>query len=96
MSQFILSPLASGDLDEIWEYIAADNPDAADRWLAELEKAIHLLAERPNLGHLRKDLTDKRMLFWPVGRYLIIYRADRSPIEVVRIVSAYRDVPRLL
>jgi plasmid stabilization system protein ParE len=42
MRQFILSPLASGDLDEIWEYIAADNPDAADRWLAELEKAIYL------------------------------------------------------
>ena len=96
MSQFILSPLASGDLDEIWEYIAADNLDAAERWLAELEKAIHLLAERPNLGHTRKDLTAKKVLFWPVGRYLIVYRADRRPIEVIRVVSAYRDVPRLL
>jgi plasmid stabilization system protein ParE len=96
MSQFILSPLAKGDLDEIWEYIAVDNLDAAERWLAEVDKAVHLLAERPNLGHTRKDLTDKKVLFWPVGRYLIIYRADRRPIEVVRIVSGYRDVPRLL
>lgn len=96
MSPFILSPLASRDLDEIWEYIAADNIDAADRWVGEIEKAIHLLADRPRLGHTRKDLTHRPVLFWPVGRYLIIYRANRKPIEVVRIVSAYRDVTRLL
>jgi antitoxin ParD1/3/4/toxin ParE1/3/4 len=60
------------------------------------QKAIQLLAEMPRLGHTRKDLTHRSVLFWPVGRYLIIYRADRQPIEVVRIVSAYRDVPQLL
>lgn len=96
MSRFILSPQASRDLDETWEYIAGDNIDAADRWLAEMEKSIRQLAEMPNLGHTRKDLTNRRVLFWPVGRYLIIYRADRRPIEVVRVISSYRDVPRLL
>ena len=96
MSSYILSPLASLDLEETWEHIAADNIDAADRWASEIEKAIQLLAEMPRLGHTRKDLTHRPVLFWPVGRYLIIYRADRQPIEVVRIVSAYRDVPRLL
>lgn len=96
MSDFILSPAANRDLEEIWEYIAADSADAADRWLAKLEKATHLLAEMPTIGHTRKDLTDKSVLFWPVGRYLIIYRADRRPIEVVRVLSAYRDVSGLL
>lgn len=65
-------------------------------WLAVIEKAIRRLAEMPSLGHVRRDLTDQPMLFWPVGRYLIIYRAERRPIEVVRIFSAYRDVPKLL
>jgi plasmid stabilization system protein ParE len=96
MSQFILSSLASRDLDETWEYIAADNIDAADRWVSEIEKALRLLADRPALGHTRKDLTRRPVLFWSAGRYLIIYRADRQPIEVVRIVSAYRDISRLL
>jgi len=45
LSRFILSPLARRDLDETWEHIAADNIDAADRWVSEIEKAIHLLAE---------------------------------------------------
>jgi len=96
MSSFVLSPRARRDLDGIWEHIAADNLDAADRWLTEAEKALHLLSEWPNIGHTRKDLTDKRVLFWPIGRYLIIYRGDRRPIQVVRVLSAYRDVPRLL
>lgn len=96
MSGFVLSPRANRDLEEIWDYIAADSFDAADRWQAELEEAIHRLAEMPNIGHTRKDLTHKPVLFWSVGRYLIIYRADRRPIEIVRIVSAYRDLPRFL
>ena len=96
MSDFTLSPAAQGDLNETWEYIAADSVDAADRWLAKLEKATRLLAEMPSIGHTRKDLTNKPVLFWPVGRYLIIYRTDRQPIEVVRVLSAYRDATRLL
>ncbi len=96
MSEFVLSPVANRDLDEIWEYIAEDSIAAADRWLAKLEKAINMLAEMPGIGHTRTDLTDKPVLFYPVGRYLIIYRANRQPIEVVRVLSAYRDVSRLL
>ncbi len=96
MTDFILSPAASQDLEDIWEYIAEDSVGAADRWLAKLEAATHRLAEMPTIGHTRKDLTDKAVLFWPVGRYLIIYRGDRRPIEVVRVVKAHRDVPRLL
>ncbi len=96
MSEFVLSPVANRDLDEIWEYIAEDSIAAADRWLAKLEKAINMLAEMPGIGHTRTDLTDKPVLFYPVGRYLIIYRANRQPIEVVRALSAYRDVSRLL
>ena len=57
---------------------------------------MHLLAEMPAIGHTREDLTDKPVRFWPVGRYLIIYRPERRPIEIVRLVSAYRDVTALL
>jgi plasmid stabilization system protein ParE len=36
MSGFVLHPEALTDLGEIWEYIAADNPKAADRVLEEI------------------------------------------------------------
>ncbi len=40
MSGFVLHPDALTDLTEIWEYIATDNPDAADRVLEEIRDAI--------------------------------------------------------
>lgn len=53
MAEFILSPDAENDLTEIWTYIAEDNLDAADALLAQLEHAIHQLADMPGMGHSR-------------------------------------------
>ncbi len=36
MSGYVLHPAAFDDLDDIWEYIAADSLDAADRVLGEI------------------------------------------------------------
>jgi plasmid stabilization system protein ParE len=54
------------------------------------------LAEMPELGHFREDLADEPLRFWPVHSYLIIYRPDRKPLEVVRVLSGYRDIAELL
>ena len=35
-SRYVLHPEAVRDLEEIWEYIAQDNPDAADRVIDEI------------------------------------------------------------
>ena len=43
MSGFVLHPEALTDLNEIWEFIAADNPGAADRVLGEIYGAIRAL-----------------------------------------------------
>jgi len=42
-----------------------------------------MLAQMPRMGHTRGDVTDYPVLFLPVGAYLVIYRADRQPIEIV-------------
>ena len=39
MLKILKSPEAENDLDEIWWYIAQDNPDGADRLLDEIEEA---------------------------------------------------------
>jgi plasmid stabilization system protein ParE len=46
MTTFRLSPEASQDLAEIFEYIAQDNVDAADRVREELLEAMRGLALR--------------------------------------------------
>jgi plasmid stabilization system protein ParE len=40
------------------------------------------LAEYPGMGHLREDLADEPLRFWPLYSYLIIYRAAARPIEI--------------
>jgi len=96
VKQYVFAPLAVDDLDEIWLHIARDSVDAAERVLNEIEAACELLASRPLAGHVREDLADTRIRFWPVHSCLIVYRPDRSPLEIVRIWHGARGVPNLL
>ena len=41
---FVLTRLAAQDLNEIWDYLASENLDIADRILADLESAMQKLA----------------------------------------------------
>ena len=96
MSAYVLSRAADLDLDEIWEYIAQDNVDAADRWIGKLFDAFDALALSPGMGHTRNDLTSYPVLFWPVDAYLIIYRVQRQSIEIVAVSQGARDIPAFL
>ena len=57
MVTYDFHPEVRADLDEIWQFIAADNPDAADRVIAEIIQAIDNLVRFPGVGHRRPDLT---------------------------------------
>jgi plasmid stabilization system protein ParE len=72
MSGFVLHPEALRDLNEIWEFIAADNPGAADRVLGEI--AIRALVPFPQVGHSRSYLTSRPLRFHPLRDFLIVLR----------------------
>jgi plasmid stabilization system protein ParE len=95
MKRFKLSPEAAQDIREIWAYIAADNIKAARRVRLQIFDACQRVAGNPGIGHSREDLTDKPVLFWPTGSYLIVYAA-RKPVEIVRVLHGARDIPSLL
>jgi plasmid stabilization system protein ParE len=59
MSGYAFHPEAFADLDEIWEYIADDNIDAADGVLADIHSTLTTLAASPRIGHRRPDLTER-------------------------------------
>jgi len=88
------SALAERDLLEIWTYIARDNPSAADRFLDLIGEKCDLLAASPEMGRRREDLAPSLRSF-PVGRYVIFYRPGERGIQVVRVLSAYRDIAAL-
>lgn len=47
MSGYAFHPEAFADLDEIWNHIAEDNIEAADRVLADISSAVTTLAISP-------------------------------------------------
>ena len=96
MTRFVLTSQAAQDLSDIWDHIAADNAGAADRVLADLERAMQKLARSPKIGHLREELADRRHRFFLVFSYLIVYRAGTKPLEVIRVLHASRDVQSIL
>ena len=64
----------------------------AKKVLLELRRAMRLLSDRPRAGHVREDLAEKTVRFWPVYSYLIIYDPARNPIEIIRVVHGSQDV----
>jgi plasmid stabilization system protein ParE len=97
VSRFKLTPEARFDLHSIWEFIARDNMDAADRVMERFETAFQLLARFPRKGHKRDDVhTSEPVLFWPVGSYVMVYRPEPKQVLIVRVFHGARDLDGLL
>ena len=97
--QFQLTPQALDDLDAIWSYIAEDNPSAADRVEQALFKAFHTLALHPLIGTQRRDVTPLPVRFWTVPAfpsYVVVYRPETRPLQIVTVLHASRDRTRIL
>lgn len=92
---YLLSAPATADLEEIHHWIARDDPAAAVNVLIDLRDAMQRLATMPGLGHARDDLADETLRVWTVHSYLVIYRPNTQPLQVVRVLSGYRDIGAL-
>ncbi len=93
MSNYRFSQEARDDIQEIWVWVAGDNPQAADELETDIYAACEMLTNDPGLGHRRPDLTDEQVVFWTVRKfYLVIYLPGTEPLEIVRILHGARDV----
>jgi toxin ParE1/3/4 len=91
MSRYIFAPSARLDLKDIVRYITRFNPTAARRLKASIQQQCKRLADYPNIGRNREQLLSGLRSF-PVEDYLIFYRQIPNGVEIVRIVSGYRDL----
>ena len=97
MRAFLLSPEAERDLDVIQMYLPKGaGIRIARHVIRELRAGIRFVARNPDAGHLRQDLTEEPVKFWPVFSYLIVYNPATRPVEIVRVVHGKRDVEKVL
>ena len=92
MSQYRVSDAASADLEEIWLFIAQDDPDAADSFIRTIVYRFPKLASMPHMGRPRNELMP-RLRSFPVGSYLVFFQPMDDGIEVVRVLHGARDLP---
>ena len=93
--------LAERDVLEHFEYLLAERPEAALRFVDAVEAALERLADMPLMGvsrpFARPGLEDVRM--WPVPdfeRFLILYRPCADGVEAVRVLYGMRDIPAIM
>ena len=94
---YVIAPQAARDLVQIWRYIKTEkSKEIADRVESVIRNKFGYLAEFPYAGHLRSDLTSADVRFLPVYSYLVVYRPDTEPVQIVGILHARRDVARII
>lgn len=98
--EVLLTNDAAGDLNELYNYIAAhDSPRKADYVLEKIEKTFSTLSEFPKRGFYPKELLKlgireySEIFFKP---YRIIYRVMDKNVYVLLVVDGRRDMQSLL
>ena len=82
------SAAAVADLESIRDYIAQNNPQAAERVLTRIGDAIELLREFPKLGH--SGAVDGTMeMVVPRLPYIIVYETGPELVEEVIILRVH-------
>jgi len=94
MARVLRRPRAAEDIAAVWDFIADDNPDAADHWVDQLDTQLRLLATQPLMGRARDELAPGIRSF-PFGRYLVFYLPISDGIDVVRVLHGARDVDKV-
>lgn len=104
LSSFQLTPRAINDLGAIWSFIAeyspgVADPDAANNVQSAILASCEGLARHPLLGAKRAEITSLPVRFWAVTRfpnYIVVYRPDTKPLQVVAMLHGRRDIQAVL
>ena len=91
MPRVLRRPQALEDVLETWNFIAGDDVAAADRWVDALQESLEMLASQPLMGRAPDALLPGvRSLSF--GSHVLFYVALEDGIELVRVLSAARDL----
>lgn len=94
MASYSISEEAIRDLDEISDYFARQSIDAGESFVRRFADKCRNLVNFPNMGRSYAEiLPDLRVL--PLDGYIILYQVIEENIEIVRVVSGYRDLESL-
>lgn len=98
MPKFYLSPAALDDLENIWAFIALDNPEAASRVINAAYRTFGILSRHPEIGRIRPikkgEKQVRSFLVSDFRNYVVYYQLVPDGINVLHVVHGARDQSR--
>ena len=89
----IWSPRAIDRVSEIAEYIAKDNPRAAEKWIDTIFAQIKKLEKFPQIGRILPEANQKEMREILFKNYRIICRHDENRISILTVQHGKQILP---
>ena len=84
---------ALADLVEIDEYITADDPIAAERWVGRLIATAEAAARAPLAGRVVPELVNASLREVFLRTYRVVYRVRPTAILVLTIFEGHQRFP---
>jgi addiction module RelE/StbE family toxin len=91
--KIIWSPLAVDRASEIAEYIAQDNPTAAENWVNAVFTKVEQLTTFPETGRIVPEINNYFFRELIYGNYRIIYRIEEKRVSILSIRHGKQILP---
>ena len=96
---FQFTPQATEDLDAIWWFIARRQPGRCRPGGNGNRRHLSAAGETSPDGNPAQDITPLPVRFWTVTKfpnYVIVYRPEPVPLQVVAVLHGKRDLKKVL
>lgn len=94
MNRLVITLEASRDLSTISDYFLEQSIDAGDRFVEAFGKKCQHLAQFPYLGRSYPQFAPG-LRGIPLMGYVIFYQVVEDRIEILRIISGYRNLKNI-
>ncbi|MFA5876440.1 MAG: type II toxin-antitoxin system RelE/ParE family toxin [Candidatus Margulisiibacteriota bacterium] len=96
MAQIIWTEPALFDLNEIAEYVALDNHDAARRLIKQVFSSVERLEQLPESGRIPPELERSKYREIIVGPCRVFYRVEKSIVYILYVTRGERQLRKYL
>jgi plasmid stabilization system protein ParE len=83
-------------LRDIHDYIAAENPDAAQKVASEIYEKVQVLRRFPEIGHKHHTEAEGEVRILLYGHYRIAYFLKSTTIDILGVFHGALDIDRYL
>lgn len=83
-------------LKDIYEYIALDNPRAAEQVIDGIYNAAQILKDHPEIGHKYQTPEKEEVRILQYGHYRITYAVLNDRIDILGVFHGALDIDKYL